>query len=267
MLRRVKEVIKRTPLAVPFIFAKSVVRRPHTQNNESAIIADLVARYDPPKCFIEFGFGGWEFNCAGLAYDWEGFLLDGDAYSVKIAKTILPRQVRAEQLWLTRDTLKVVRDYARGRDIGILSIDVDGNDYWLWKALEAYRPRVVVIEYVGALGPDLSLRQRYDPQWRWDYSSRTCGSSLRALEELGQEKGYRLVGCNITGGNAFFVRADLATEEQFQAPFTTAQHYEAPKQIPFRPQRGPKRNGRSARCARGLAQPLRSATSLNRAAA
>ena len=90
MFATVKQLIKATPLVRPAIAAKLLFARPRAQNDEAAILANLIARYPVPRLFVEFGFGGWEFNYAGLAKSWEGLLLDGDAYNVTIARTILP---------------------------------------------------------------------------------------------------------------------------------------------------------------------------------
>ena len=91
----------------------------------------------------------------------------------------------------------------------VLSIDVDGEDYWIWDSIEAYRPRVVVIEYNSALDPRRRLVQPNEPEWRWDGSD-YFGASLGALQTLGEHKGYRLVHTDLCGLNAFFVREDLA---------------------------------------------------------
>ena len=79
MWSRVKDNVRRTPLAVPFQWVKARFARPRTQNDEAAILRILLNRFKVPRLFVEFGFGGWEFNCAPLVYEWEGLLLDGDA--------------------------------------------------------------------------------------------------------------------------------------------------------------------------------------------
>src|SRR6185437_13950018 len=80
----------------------------------------------------------------------------------------------------------------------LLSIDVDGNDYWLWEALEAYRPRVVVMEYNAAHVPPDRWVLPYDPDHRWAGDD-VYGASLAALEELGKRKGYALLGTDLKG--------------------------------------------------------------------
>ena len=87
-------------------------------------------------------------------------------------------------------------------EIDLLSIDIDYNDYWIWKAVTAVSPRVVVIEYNATLRPPMSLVVPYDPACMWD-GTNYFGASLEALVRLGRDKGYRVVACNYTGVNAF----------------------------------------------------------------
>jgi hypothetical protein len=90
----------------------------------------------------------------------------------------------------------------------VVSIDVDGNDWWIWRALTAHRPRLVVIEYNGNLDPAALLVKPYDPTAEWDLSA-WFGASLGAYEWLAATKGYTLVHTDLRGVNAFFLRDDL----------------------------------------------------------
>ena len=94
-------------------------------------------------------------------------------------------------------------------ELDLLSIDIDGNDYHLLRAFTAVRPRVIVIEYNAKFPPPMDLVMPYDPAHRWNGTD-YFGASLVALANLAARRGYRLVGTNITGANAFFVRDDLA---------------------------------------------------------
>jgi hypothetical protein len=210
-----KELVKKTALAKPYIKAKSLFARPATQNDEALILRNLLSRFDVPKTFVEFGFGGWEFNCAPLIGEWEGLLLDGDRYNVTIANTILPKRIIARQQWITLDTLDTIREYAAERPIGILSIDVDGNDYWFLEALIDLRPAVIINEYNSAFGLR-PVTVPYDPQFdrrtkhdSWLY----FGASLAALAHLAEKNGYSLIDVGSGGINAFFVRSDLLTAD------------------------------------------------------
>jgi hypothetical protein len=104
---------------------------------------------------------------------------------------------------------------ADGRPVTVLSIDVDGNDYWLWERIESIRPAIVVIEYNASYPPPVSVVQPYNAAGPGKVRDDYWGASLSALHKLGQRKGYELVGCGIAGVNAFFVREDLATDAQF----------------------------------------------------
>ena len=98
-------------------------------------------------------------------------------------------------------------------DIGLLSIDIDGNDYWVWRAIEVVSPRIVVCEFNGIFGSKAKVSVPYDPAFergRAHYSFLLAGASLSALAHLGVQKGYRLVGINSAGNNAFLVRQDVA---------------------------------------------------------
>lgn len=211
MIDALKGLVKRSALARPAIFLKGLVTQPTAQNDESAVLADLIARHDIPRRFIELGFGGWEFNCASLARTWNGLLVDADPYNVTIARTVLPARVQAEQQWLTLDNMEVVRRYAQVRKIGVLSIDVDGNDYWFLQSLIALRPAIIIAEFNPVFGPR-TITIPYDPAFdrrtksrHWTY----YGASLSALTHLCEPNGYRLVAVTKTGFNAFFLRADL----------------------------------------------------------
>jgi hypothetical protein len=98
-------------------------------------------------------------------------------------------------------------------EIDLLSLDIDGNDYWVWKAIDVINPRVVVIEYNASLGNDKSLVVKYDPYFNRFKKHPTGfyhGASLLTLTKLANSKGYMLVECESTGTNAFFVRKDFS---------------------------------------------------------
>lgn len=100
-------------------------------------------------------------------------------------------------------------------DIGILSIDVDGNDYWIWEAVEAAQARIVIVEYNSIFGPDATVSVPYAADFvRGDAhpSLLYAGASIAAQEHLGRSRGYSLVGSNSAGNNAFFVRNDMLGE-------------------------------------------------------
>lgn len=109
------------------------------------------------------------------------------------------------------------------KEIDLLSIDIDGNDIYVWEEIAVVNPRVVVIEYNAKFPPDLLWRQAYNRNHVWNGSD-WHGASLKAMEEVGRKKGYALVGTNISGCNAFFVRKNLA-RELFLKPLTAEMLY------------------------------------------
>jgi hypothetical protein len=102
-----------------------------------------------------------------------------------------------------------------------------GNVYWVWKSIRSFSAAVVVVEYNARCAPPVAQVQEYEPDRVGDGTD-YFGASVSALEKLGAEKGYRLVGCNITGTNAFFVRQDLVGDH---FPYqSTAEHlYQPPR--------------------------------------
>ncbi len=191
-----------------------------SQNGEDGVIRYLFSQIGfESRWFLEFGFGAAQCNSLRLMVheNFSGLLIDGDTENVRFfeyaaAKKSI-RNVRAVQAFITRDNLEtLIRDNGVPRDIDLLSLDVDGNDYWLWQVLECVSPRVVCIEYNAGLGSDRSLSVPYDDafeRYARHPSGFFHGASLTALESLGREKGYYLVGCDRTGTNAFFLRDDI----------------------------------------------------------
>lgn len=158
-----------------------------------------------------------------LHHGWSGLLVDADQESVENARrgyerlgVIPPKMVGA---WLTAENVnELLREHGPAGEVDLLSIDVDGNDYWLWRAIDAIDPRVVCIEYQDIIGPERSVTIPYDPEFslaRYEVNAvenNYVGASLRAMVNLGESKGYRLVATNSYGFNAFFLRDGLATD-------------------------------------------------------
>jgi hypothetical protein len=215
MLVRVKNFVKRTPLAIPYIFAKSKVTSPRAQNDEEVVLTRLLQRYDIPQTFIEFGFSGWEFNCAMLASTWHGLLVDGDRYNVVIAKVLWGSNITARQMWITDESIGQFHDWLNTRELGILSVDVDGNDFWFLRRLLPTRPHLIIVEYNSTFGLR-PVTVPYDPEFDRvsKHPTRTYfGASLTALNHLCSNHGYSLIEVGNTGVNAFFVRNDLLGAE------------------------------------------------------
>jgi hypothetical protein len=191
-------------------------QRVFSQNGEDGVIAEILSRVGVgPRWFVEFGIGtGHQGNCVLLAdvYGWNGLFCEPDpeGYAGLQAKYRANPRVRTDPQAITPGNIEAVFErHGVPEDLDVLSIDVDTIDYWIWKAVARYRPRLVVIEYNGSLSVDEALVYPYDDNARWDETA-YYGSSLGAFRQLGAEKGYRLAHTELNGVNAFFVRDDLA---------------------------------------------------------
>ncbi len=186
-----------------------------SQHGEDGVIAELLARVGiGSQFFVEFGIEtGREGNCVFLAdvLGWRGLFIEPDetGYSELGAKYRASERVRTQNAAVTPtnvESLFAAADVPPEPDV--LSIDVDGQDYWIWEALEAYRPRVVVVEYNALLPSGRRLVQPSGYERGWDGTD-YFGASLDALCELAGHKGYRLVHTDLAAVNAFFARGDL----------------------------------------------------------
>ena len=190
--------------------------RVFSQNGEDGVLAEILTRVGTgERFFVEFGVeSGREGNCVSLAdvFGWSGLFLDCD----EIFFPQLERKYRAN------DAVRTMRAMVTPENVeelfaqcgvpaepAVLSIDVDGGDYWIWEAIASYRPRVLVIEYNSALDPTRRLVQPREHAEGWDGTD-YFGASLGAIKSLGEVKGYRFVYAELSGVNAFFVREDLA---------------------------------------------------------
>lgn len=211
-----------------------------SQNDEDGIIDEIFRRIGTTnRQFVEFGVEtGVENNTLQLLLaGWAGLWIEASPAAVEtirrtFAGPLGEGRLRVLEAFVTAEGIEEL--FRRGEvpaEPDLLSIDIDGNDYWIWKAITRHRPRVVVVEYNASLGRSSQVVQPYAPDAVWDHASMAFGASLGAFEALAREKGYALVGCNLLGLNAFFVRSDCVGDK-FLPPFTTAQHFEPPRYGP-----------------------------------
>jgi hypothetical protein len=188
-----------------------------SQSDESDRIDTLLANVPVAQTFCEFGFHFSEFNCSRLVRrGWPGLLLDGDAATVAIAKRILAadRQIRAEAAcaFLTRENVRsMLVEHFRTTPIGVLSVDVDGNDYWLLQECLPLTPGMIVVEYNASFGTQ-PITTPYDPTFirhEKHPSGWYHGASITALTSLCAAHGYALADVSSGGQNLFLVRDDL----------------------------------------------------------
>jgi len=176
----------------------------YSQNGEDGILYAIFSKIGTTnKYFVEFGVqDGSECNARLLREQmgWHGLMMDGGSHNSPHVKKEFITAENINDLFIK---------YKVPEEFDLLSVDIDGNDYWVWEKLDhKYSPRVLVIEYNASIPPDRSLSIKYEPDFRWD-GTNYFGASIGALVKISEKKGYRLVVCDRNGVNAFFVRNDL----------------------------------------------------------
>ncbi len=215
-----------------------------SQWGEDGIIQYLL-RHVPieRRIFVEFGVEDYtQANTRFLlAHDnWSGLVMDASAancHRIQRDRIYWTHNLKVGQAFVDAANVnQLIAGHGIEGDIGLLSIDIDGNDYWVWKAIDVIQPRIVICEYNSRFGPKLRLTIPYDPKFhrsRAHHNNLYFGASIAALASLGESKGYGLVGSNCAGNNLFFVRRDLLGDLPVQ-PATTAF-----RRSQFRESRGP----------------------------
>src|SRR5215831_13982989 len=199
--------------------------RVFSQNGEDGIIAFLFSIVGTEhRRFFEIGIQtGVECNAANLAINdsWDGWLVEGNPEMAKAAARYYSnhpntwtRDIRVIESFVTKENVnRLIEEHGIAGRVDFFSLDIDGMDWWIWKEITAISPRIVTVEYNASFGLDLAVTVPYklDLERHREHPSEIYhGASLRAFIRLGQEKGYRFVGCNSTGTTAFFVTNDLA---------------------------------------------------------
>jgi hypothetical protein len=194
-----------------------------SQWGEDGILQHLLAHLSiKNRTFIEFGVEDFfESNCRFLLMKdvWQGYVIDGSRRKVERLRASYfywKYPLNAKAAFITRENVNDLLDESGfERDLGLLSIDVDGMDYHLLESLADWRPAIVVTEFNGLFGYDRAVTVPYDPNFersKAHWSNLYWGASLGAFEKLLGGRHYALVGVNSMGSNAFFVRRDLLND-------------------------------------------------------
>lgn len=213
-----------------------------SENDEDGILLYVFSLIGTSnKKLVDIGASAGGSNTANLIvnHGWTGLLFEGGKeraaatdqfYKLCPDTKNYPPKVLNE--WVTRENIDglLVKNGFEG-EVDLLSIDIDGVDYYIWQAIESISPRVVVVEYQCIWGPEKSVSVPYSPDFKGGFVGQYgvySGASIAAFVKLAKQKGYRLVGCNRYGYNAFFIRNDegidifpeITPEECFNHPFT-----------------------------------------------
>lgn len=205
-----------------------------SQFGDDGIIQWLIQNLDiPNKTFIEFGVEDFsESNSRFLMMNdnWSGFVMDGSELNIKILKSSYyywKYDLACKAVFITKDNINnLIEEQKFHREVGLLHIDIDGNDYHIWKEIDVIEPIIVIVEFNGIFGKDRPLSVIYDENFirsNAHHSNLLFGSSIKSLYELALEKGYSFIGCNSGGNNAYFVRNDKLND--VVRPVTLEQGY------------------------------------------
>ncbi|SRR5579885_283836 len=217
--------------------------RSFSQNGEDGILLYIFSLIGATnkKCVEICAGNGIQSNTANLIinHGWIGLLFDGSERNVKVggefyskSKDTLtwpPKFIRA---WITKQNVnELIKNNGFEGEVDLLCLDMDGVDWWIWKTIDCISPRVVVIEYNNLWGPEKSVTIPYRADFVSEstkYGHDYAGASLLAFVKLGKEKGYRLVGCQRYGFNAFFIKnglgedifPEISAKDCFDHPFS-----------------------------------------------
>lgn len=221
---------------VPLPSFDEVGFRVYSENDEDGILLYIFSLIGTTnKKVIDIGAASINIsNTANLIinHGWIGLLVDGNEAAINSTREFYlkcsdtrnyPPTVISS--WVTAENVNsIILKNGFSGEVDLLSIDIDGIDYWVWKAIDCISPRVVILEYQAIWGFDKSVSIPYTPDFKAQYQDRFgiySGASLSAFVKLGKEKGYRLVGCHRYGYNAFFVRADVGENILPEIPIST----------------------------------------------
>lgn len=207
----------------------------YSQYGEDGYIAEIFARIGcGNRTFLEIGIGDGRENTTRflLEQGWRGVWVEGSSESAAAARDTFTKFIDngaltvVEQM-IDRDNInEAIALGGMGDGFDLITIDIDRHTSHAWRALTA-KGRVCCIEYNASIPPSVAVEVDYEPAIGWDYSN-YFGAGLKIMEQIGRAKAMNLVGCDLTGLNAYFV-AESECGNLFQAPFTAENHYELPK--------------------------------------
>lgn len=207
-----------------------------SQFEEDGLLLYVFSLIDNPvKCFLEFGSDdGVNSNSANLHFhhDWTGLFIDGNKSAIERGRYFYKKWGNPSvknptfiHSMITRENINdLITQGGLSGEIGLLSIDIDGNDYWVWEKIDVIQPQVVIVETHNEFGMN-DIVVPYDSAYFYpgkhpDYH----GASPVAMTNLAKHKGYRLVGCNELGFNFIFLRNDLVPELKEVSVESVLQH-------------------------------------------
>ena len=216
-----------------------------SQWGEDGVIQFLVNHLNiRHRTFIEFGVEDFnESNCRFLMMkdQWHGFAIDGSSANIERLQNSYyywQHRLIGKSAFITRENIgALLEESGFEKDLGILSVDIDGVDYHVLEALQEWRPSIIIVEYNDAFGWSRPVTVPYDPSFvrrQKHFSNQYWGANLPAFLHLLKGRDYALVGTNSVGSNAFFVRSDLLNTVVQEVSLTSCM-----REASYRDSRGP----------------------------
>lgn len=196
-----------------------------SQYGDDGIIQYLIKHLNIPNhTFIEFGVEDYlESSTRFLMMNnnWSGFVMDGSDNHMSKLKTYpwyWKYDIKHQTAFIDADNINPLLAQSGLENIGLLHIDLDGNDYYILKTIDFTKlnPAILIIEYNSVFGNSRAISVPYDKNFKRTkahYSNLFFGASLPALHQAAAEKGYALIGCSLSGNNAYFIRKDLLNDK------------------------------------------------------
>lgn len=189
-----------------------------SQFGDDGIIQYLIYHLNLPThlhTFVEFGVETYEESNTRFLLmnnNWRGLIIDGSEENIKRVENsdyFWKHDLKAKAAFIDAENINsLIQEGGFSGEIGILSVDIDGNDYWVWNAINVVKPVIVVAEYNSTFGAELALSVPYDKAFvrsSAHFSNLYWGCSLQALNKIASERNYRFIGCNSAGNNAYFI--------------------------------------------------------------
>jgi hypothetical protein len=194
-----------------------------SEYGDDGIIQWLINKLEiPNKSFIEFGVADYRESTTRyllINNNWSGLVMDASEANIgKILKSeyFWRHALFAKAVFVDCENInRIITGSGFEGEVGLLHIDIDGNDYWIWREINAISPIIVILEYNSVFGLDRAITIPYNKDFNRSsahYSNLYFGASLACLHQLSVEKGYAFIGCNSAGNNAYFVRNDKLNE-------------------------------------------------------
>jgi hypothetical protein len=195
-----------------------------SQWGDDGIIQFLVSNLVVGKeIFVEFGVEDYrESNTRFLMMNnnWSGLVMDATSKNIdriRFSEYYWKYELTAVRAFIDRENINdLINSAGITGEIGLLHIDIDGNDYWIWDAIKVIHPTIVIVEYNSVFGPNRAITIPYQGSFsrnKAHFSNLYYGASLKAFCQLANKKGYGFVGCNSAGNNAYFVRRDKLNDK------------------------------------------------------